>query len=130
MEEAMILIVGGHKGGVGSTTIATNLAVLRARHGKVKLIDASLESSAERFMLTRQNLLDLNPQLAGRVPWISFQRQCGRLLSRVIEEAAATYQDIVIDLGGASREEMVLACAQADHLLCPIAASAPDLATL
>lgn len=126
----MILVIGGHKGGTGSTTIATNLAVMRARQSKVNLIDASVEPSAEWFMQTRQNLLDLNPQLAGRVPWMSFQRQRGRLLAVAIEEASATYPDVIVDIGSGSREELTLACAQADRLLCPIVASAPDLSTL
>ncbi|HEX7959218.1 MAG TPA: ParA family protein [Terriglobales bacterium] len=126
----MILVVGGHKGGTGSTTIATNLAVMRARQARVKLIDASEEPSAERFMLTRLNLLDLNPHLAGRVPKLSFQRQRGRLLEPAIEEAAAAYTDIVIDTGRTSGPELRLACARADLLLSPLVANAPDLGTI
>jgi chromosome partitioning protein len=130
MEEGMILVVGGHKGGTGSTTIATNLAVMRARQAKVKLIDASEEPSAERFMLTRLNRLDLNPHLAGRLPGLSFQRQRGRLLEPAIDEAAAAYTDIVIDTGRTAGPELRLACARADLLLSPMVASAPDLETL
>ncbi|QUI60415.1 hypothetical protein JKF54_06025 [Wolbachia endosymbiont of Spodoptera picta] len=30
----MIIVVGGQKGGTGKTTIATNIAVMRAREGR------------------------------------------------------------------------------------------------
>jgi chromosome partitioning protein len=46
----MILVTGGIKGGSGKTTVAINLAVMRARAGfDVLLIDADDQESASDF---------------------------------------------------------------------------------
>ena len=46
----MIITVGGIKGGSGKSTVATNLAVLRARAGRdVLLVDADGQETASDF---------------------------------------------------------------------------------
>ena len=53
----MIITVGGTKGGGGKTTIATNLAVMRARTGKdVLLIDEPRIGHAPQVPTTRDRL--------------------------------------------------------------------------
>ena len=43
----MIVLIGGEKGGTGKTTIATNLAALRAMAGRdVLLVDTDPQGSA------------------------------------------------------------------------------------
>ena len=46
----MIILVGGEKGGTGKTTLATNLAQMRASAGKdVLLIDSDKQESASSW---------------------------------------------------------------------------------
>ena len=50
----MIVVVGGIKGGSGKTTVATNLAVLRASGGHdVLLVDADDQETASDFTILR-----------------------------------------------------------------------------
>src|SRR5919199_2409682 len=51
---SMIIVVGGIKGGSGKTTVATNLAVMRAADGHdVLLIDADDRETASDFTILR-----------------------------------------------------------------------------
>src|SRR5215213_6591127 len=50
----MIVVVGGIKGGSGKTTVATNLAVIRAAEGRdMILIDADDQETASDFTILR-----------------------------------------------------------------------------
>ena len=50
----MIVVVGGIKGGSGKTTVAINLAVLRASGGHdVLLVDADDQETASDFTILR-----------------------------------------------------------------------------
>jgi cellulose biosynthesis protein BcsQ len=49
-----MIIAGWNKGGSGKTTVATNLAVIRASHGSdVLLIDADDQETASDFTVLR-----------------------------------------------------------------------------
>lgn len=55
----MILVCGGIKGGVGKTTLATNIAVMRAAEGKdVLLVDADDQGTASDFTAIRNETLE------------------------------------------------------------------------
>ena len=50
----MIVLIGGEKGGTGKTTIATNLAALRAMAGRdVLLVDTDPQGSASYWTTSR-----------------------------------------------------------------------------
>ena len=57
----MIIVVGGIKGGSGKTTVATNLAVIRAKDGRdVLLVDADDQETATDFTVLRNERMDGN----------------------------------------------------------------------
>jgi chromosome partitioning protein len=54
----MILVCGGIKGGVGKTTLATNMAVMRANDGNdVLLVDADDQGTASDFTAIRNEAM-------------------------------------------------------------------------
>ena len=55
----MILVCGGIKGGVGKTTLAKDLTILRATEGKdVLLVDADEQATASDFTAIRSETLE------------------------------------------------------------------------
>ena len=60
----MIVVVGGIKGGSGKTTVATNLAVIRAAEDHdVILIDADDQETASDFTVLRNERQVERPEL-------------------------------------------------------------------
>lgn len=89
----MILAVGNIKGGVGKTTLAVNLAIIRATAGQdVLLVDGDEQRTALTFT-------DLRTEQLGQPGYtaVSLQRAAFRTQVR---QLAGKYDDIVIDVGG------------------------------
>ena len=122
--DIMIIVVGGIKGGSGKTTVATNLAVIRASDGRdVLLIDADDQETATDFTTLRNDRLEggagyTNIKLAG--PAVRTQTQ----------RLAAKYQDIIIDTGGRDTTSQRAALTVADLLLVPFVPRSFDVWTL
>jgi chromosome partitioning protein len=92
----MILVCGGIKGGVGKTTLATNLAVMRAAEGKdVLLVDADEQGTASDFTAVRNDTLAEN----GGAGYTTIKLHGGAVRTEVLR-LAAKYDDVVIDVGG------------------------------
>lgn len=92
----MIIVCGGIKGGVGKTTLATNLSVLLAsdRHD-VLLVDADDQETATDFTRLRNDTLaDL-----GGAGYTSVQLHGGAVRTDCLR-LAQKYNDVVIDVGG------------------------------
>jgi chromosome partitioning protein len=119
----MIVVVGGIKGGAGKTTIATNLAVMRAASGKkVLLVDADEQKSSSIFANQRE--------ASGiETTWITSQF-CGIDLKSKISKVKAGYDDIIIDVGGRDTTSQRSALAIADIYLLPFNPSSFDVWTL
>ncbi len=93
VSKGRIILVGGEKGGTGKTTIATNLAVMRAAAGRdVVLIDTDPQGSASGWCYTRDE--------AGLAPRIASVQKFGKGLARELEDLSMRYQDIIVDAGG------------------------------
>lgn len=92
----MIFVAGGIKGGVGKTTLATNLTILLAAQGKdVLLIDADDQETASDFTIIRnETLADLGGAgyTAVKLHGVAVRTDTLRL--------APKYDDVVIDVGG------------------------------
>lgn len=125
MMQAMIIVCGGTKGGIGKTTIATNLAAIRSQRigeGKVALIDADPQESAYKFTQLRNDALG------------SAGFHCFKLTGKPVRSEglglAAKYQDVIIDAGVGDSTGQRAAMTIADLLVLPFRPSGYDVWTL
>lgn len=113
---AFIITVANRKGGVGKTTIATNLAVALQNKGKTLLVDADEQRSAFRWNEYRENKIDT----------LAVHKN----LLDELEQKAQEYEFILIDLAGRDSEVFREALLITDKLVVPTQASLLDLEVL
>ena len=119
----MILLIGGEKGGTGKTTIATNLAALRALAGHdVLLVDADSQGSASDWARSRNE--------DGIKPRVACMQKFGKGLQEEVQDLDGRYQDVIIDAGGRDSVELRAAMVVAHKAFVPIQASQFDVWTL
>lgn len=119
----MIVLIGGEKGGTGKTTIASNLAQMRASRGfDVLLIDTDKQESSTFWASTRDD-----EQISPRIPSV---QKYGKLITKDILDLAKRYEDIIIDAGGRDSYELRASMVAADVLYIPVQASQFDIWTL
>lgn len=120
----MIIISGGIKGGSGKTTVATNLAIVRAGQGRdVLLVDADDQETATDFTNLR------NEKQEGTAHYTSI-KLTGAAVRTEILRLAEKYQDIIIDTGGRDTASQRAALTVADVLLVPFVPRSFDVWTL
>lgn len=118
----MIVLIAAEKGGVGKSTIASNLAVHLAHRGvDTVLLDTDAQATCARFVERRDE--------AGIAPAVPCVQRTGEV-SATLRDLAKRYQVVVVDAGGRDSREMRSAMAVANLLLTPIRASQADLETL
>ena len=119
----MIVLIGGEKGGTGKTTIATNLAAMRALAGRdVLLMDTDPQGSANYWAQSRDELEVM--------PRVACVQKFGKGLSAEVKDLARRYQDIIIDAGGRDSVELRAAMVVSDKAYIPIQPSQFDIWTL
>lgn len=119
----MILLIGGEKGGTGKTTIATNLAALRAAAGHdVLLIDTDRQGTSAAWCQLRAEDTHL--------PKVTCVQLFGKNLQTGIRDLASRYDDVIIDAGGRDSVELRSALIVANRLYIPIQPSQYDVWTL
>ena len=119
----MIILIGGEKGGTGKTTVATNLAAIRASRGHdVLLVDTDKQGSASAW----SDIRDIKKNDI-RVPNI---QKFGVNLTADIKDLQDRYEDIIIDAGGRDSIELRAAMTIADKMFVPVQASQFDIWTL
>src|SRR3954449_13163757 len=120
----MILVVGGIKGGSGKTTIATNLAVIRAADGRdVILIDADDQETASDFTILRN-------ERQAEAPSYTSIKLTGAAVRTETLRLREKYEDIIIDTGGRDTTSQRAALSVADVLLVPFVPRSFDVWTL
>lgn len=121
----MILVCGGIKGGVGKTTLATNMAILRSHQGKdVLLVDADDQSTSSDFTAVRNETLQ--SEGAG---YTSIKLHGSAVRSELLR-MKDKYDDIVIDVGGRDTAGQRAALSIADVYVVPFLPGSFDVWTL
>lgn len=115
----MIIIIASEKGGTGKTTIATNLAVIRAQNASdVLLIDADPQNSARDFARVRDE--------EGHHPELVCSSMTGKGLGGEIRKLSPKFDDIIVDVGGRDTSTLRSALLEADVLVIPFLPSQYD----
>lgn len=121
----MIIVIGGIKGGSGKTTIATNLAVMRATSKKILLVDADEQKSAWEWSQQRDCAF---PDCKENC----FSTVCmsGKAIYHNLTRLKDDYDDIIVDTGGRDTTSQRSALSIADKLILPFKPSSVDIWTL
>jgi chromosome partitioning protein len=120
----MILTVGSTKGGVGKSTLATQLAITWARQGRdVLLVDGDKQGSAQKFIAFRTEA-ERRPAL------VCVQYVDGRVLRDQVRLQAPRYEDVVIDAGGHDSTTLRAALLLSDAVLVPFLPRTVDVLAL
>lgn len=118
-----IIVIGGIKGGSGKTTIASNLAVIRALEGKrILLIDADEQRSISDWVEHRESM-----GLA--TPWTTVSL-LGASVRPQLAKMAKDYDDVIVDTGGRDTTSQRSALTIADIFLAPFQPRSLDVWTI
>lgn len=119
----MILVLSSLTGGSGLTTMATNLAVIRANEGKdVLLIDGGELEMASRLTRTREAKLGVAGYTVTKLADVALREQANQLKGK--------YSDIVIDLSARNLSRQRDTLSVADLFLVPFTPDAIDIGTV
>lgn len=119
----MVIVVGSQKGGVGKTTVATNLAAWLAQAGaETLLVDADDQGSAADFTAYRE-------ETKGATGFTLVQLT-GSNVRKQVESMRAKYEHIVIDTGGRDTTSQRAAMFACDVFLTPFNPRSYDLWTV
>ena len=118
----MIIAVLGEKGGTGKTTVAVNLAGMRAAAGwRVLLLDGDRQGSSAYWAQKRETL-DL--------PALHWDQYFGASLGRALQSATLDYDDVIVDIGAGDSDVMSAALEVADCAITPVRPSGIDVWTM
>jgi chromosome partitioning protein len=121
----MILLVGGIKGGVGKSTLASNPAVPAARGGKdVLLVDGDSQETTMTWAAARGDRENVSTDRVTTVALV------GKGVREELRRLKPKYEIIIIDAGVRDTTTQRSALTIADVVLLPFAPRGPDLWTI
>jgi chromosome partitioning protein len=119
----MIVCIGGVKGGSGKSTIAVNLAAIRASKGyDVLLVDTDTQATASDFTVLRESTLGNAGYTCIQLTGIAVRNEVKRL--------APKYDDVIIDVAGRDTAGQRAALTVADQLVIPFVPRSFDVWTI
>jgi len=116
----MVILLCGQKGGVGKSTLATNVAAALSHQSSVILFDADTQRSCQRWATTRQKNTDLAA--------VDCVHRTGDIRG-AIKNLADQYDHVVIDTAGRDSETFRYALTVSNLALCPFMPSWADINT-
>jgi len=119
----MLIAVGGIKGGSGKSTIATNLAIARARRHTVLLVDGDDQQSTSDWFAERKSCY---PNLSPNLDFMEVTGKSAR--DRLL--TVSGYDTIIVDTGGRDTQTQRAVLSIADLLLLPLQPRSVDIWTL
>lgn len=125
----MILVVGGIKGGSGKTTIATNLAQIRAWGYRVLLVDADDQGSSYDWSLQRDHM-GYGIKSLKNSSVITTIKLTGKHIHTTLYKMKEDYDDIIVDTGGRDTVSQRSALCIADKFLIPFKPRSMDIWTI
>jgi len=121
----MMLLVGSEKGGTGKSTIAINLAVMRALAGRdVLLVDADQQLSSSLWAGTRSEAVPIIH------PNITCVAKTGPQAGHDIVNLVSKFDDVIIDAGGRDSPQLRSCLIICDVHVLPLVPSQFDSWTL
>jgi chromosome partitioning protein len=121
----MILVIGGIKGGVGKSTLASNLAVLAAREGRdVLLVDGDSQETTMTWAAARGTRESVSTD---RITTVALT---GDNVMNELRRLRPKYDSIIIDAGARDTKTQRQALLIANTVLLPFAPRGPDLWTI
>lgn len=127
MKRGSIIIIGGEKGGVGKSTLVSNIATEIARQGgSVNIADCEKrQNTIMNWIFRRNEQIDAGE----KIPLIQGQVLQGKIRD-VLIDLAQRYDSIVIDVSGSDTSEQRTALSVADIFIAPLRPSQNDLETV
>jgi chromosome partitioning protein len=117
----MIYLIANTKGGVGKSTLATNLAAWLSQKGSTLLIDTDKQQTSASWGSWRHDAgMETNPDV------IMLQKDQVYKQGKTL---AGRYDHTVVDAGGRDSDEMRFALLMADKVILPISPSSADTAS-
>ena len=122
-----VFLIGGEKGGVGKSTITTNVAVeLAHRKADVIIVDTDPQKTSFKWSERRTDLFETKSLT---YPSISCIYKDGNI-KELIKNFVTKYDVVLIDASGRDSQSLRTGLVVADKFICPTRASQADLETL
>ena len=116
-----IILIGSKKGGVGKSTLATNIAAYLAKNGKdTILIDADIQRSSSNWFHDR-----LETNLSAMACVQKYDN-----LKLTLQDLSKRYEYVVVDCQGRDSVELRTGLLAADIFIIPCRPSQPDIDTV